>query len=157
MKSLLVILCLLFGMTSASAETTEVIHVADAKARPTIAGATTGAIYLVIMNHGAADDTLTGLSTPVADKAEAHRSTSDNGVMKMEPVDSLTIKAGDGVTFAPGGLHIMLTGLKQPLVLGQTFPLTLTFAKAGPVETTVTVARVGKGKQEMHDMPGMKM
>jgi copper(I)-binding protein len=74
--------------------------------------------------------------------------------MKMEPVTGLVIKANDAVAFAPGGLHIMLTGLRRPLVLGQSFPLTLTFAKAGPVETTVTVAPVGPPK---HDMPGMKM
>ena len=157
MKSLIAILVLLFTIGSASAETMGEVHVADARARPTAPGASTAAIYLVIMNHGAADDTLTSLSTPVADKAEAHRTSTDNGITKMEPVDSLTIKAGGGVAFEPGGLHIMLTGLKQPLVLGQTFALTLNFAKAGAVETTVTVAKLSIGKQEMHDMPGMKM
>ncbi len=41
--------------------------------------------------------------------------------------------------------------------LPQTFSLTLTFAKAGPVETMVTVGPVGPAQHEMHDMPGMKM
>jgi copper(I)-binding protein len=156
MRYLLMILALLFAAGTAGAQTaaTGDIHVAAAKARPAGPGAAAAAVYLVIMNHGAADDTLTGISTPVADKAEAHRTTDVNGIMKMEPVTGLVIKANDAVAFAPGGLHIMLTGLRRPLVLGQSFPLTLTFAKAGPVETTVTVAPVGPPK---HDMPGMKM
>ena len=49
----------------------------------------------------------------------------------------------------------MLTGLKQPLKLGDSFPLTLTFAKAGPVSVTVSVEAI-KAKP-MADMPGMKM
>jgi copper(I)-binding protein len=159
MKSLLVILAALLGFASANAQTMAMgdIHIVDAKARPTAAGAATAAVYLTIMNHGPADDTLTAIATPVADKAEAHRTTNTNGIMTMEPAPNLTIKAGGGVTFAPGGLHIMLTGLKQPLVLGQTFPLTLTFAKAGAVETTVAVAPVGPAKHDMQGMPGMKM
>jgi hypothetical protein len=46
-------------------------------------------------------------------------------------------------TFDPGGMHIMLVGLKQPLKEGQTFPLTLNFAKAGKIEVTVPVAKIG--------------
>ncbi len=133
------------------------IHIADAKARPTPPNAATGVVYLIVMNHGAADDTLTGVSTPVADKAEMHRSVDEKGVMRMDAVPDLTVKANDGVTFGPGGLHIMLTGLKQPLKLGDSFPLTLNFAKAGPVTVTVSVKPVTPAAHKMDDMPGMKM
>ena len=60
----------------------------------------------------------------------------------------------------PGGLHIMLTGLKRPLKAGDQFLLTLTFRKAGPIETTVAVQASAKGSgktDHMPDMPGMKM
>jgi hypothetical protein len=78
--------------------------------------------------------------------------------MKMEPVPSLPIKAGGGVTLEPKGLHIMLEGLKQPLKLGDTFPVTLNFATAGAVTTTVTVAPIKADKKnDMDSMPGMKM
>src|SRR5262249_42973714 len=93
------------------------IHVADAKARPTAPGGT-GVVYMIVMNHGTADDDLTGLSTPVADKAEMHRSMDMNGMSHMEAVADLPIKANGAISFAPGGLHVMLTGLKQPLKLG---------------------------------------
>jgi copper(I)-binding protein len=132
------------------------IHVADAKARPTAPGGT-GVVYMIVMNHGTADDDLTGLSTPVADKAEMHRTTDMNGMSHMEAVADLPVKANAAVTFGPGGLHVMLTGLKQPLKLGDSFPLTLSFAKAGAVTVTVSVQQIKAAAKPMADMPGMKM
>ena len=79
------------------------------------------------------------MATPVAASAEAHESFTDNGIVKMRPAPSLAIPAGKVVTFAPGGYHVMLVGLKQPLVAGQSFPLTLTFAHAAPVTVDVQV------------------
>ena len=132
------------------------IHVADAKARPTAPGGT-GVVYMIVMNHGTADDDLTGLSTPVADKAEMHRTMDMNGMSRMEAVADLPVKAMDAATFGPGGLHVMLTGLKQPLKIGDSFPLTLTFAKAGPVTITVSVQQIKAAAKPTADMPGMKM
>jgi copper(I)-binding protein len=60
-------------------------------------------------------------------------------MMEMLPVKSLPIAPGAPITFSPGGYHIMLMGLTQPLSAGQTFPLTLTFADGSKVATTVTV------------------
>ena len=130
------------------------IHVADAKARPTAPGGT-GVVYMIVMNHGTNDDDMTGLSTPVADKAEMHRTMDTSGMSHMEALTDLPVKAMNAVTFAPGGLHVMLTGLKQPLKVGDSFPLTLTFAKAGAMTVTVSVQQI-KAKPKA-DMPGMKM
>jgi copper(I)-binding protein len=132
------------------------IHVADAKARPTAPGGT-GVVYMVVMNHGAADDDLTGLSTPIAEKAEMHRTVTTNGISRMDAVADLPVKANGGVTFGPGGLHVMLMGLKQPLKLGDSFPLTLDFAKAGAVTVTVSVQQIKASPKPTADMPGMKM
>ena len=52
--------------------------------------------------------------------------------MKMRPVGPLPIEPGKPVTLAPGGYHIMLSGLKRSLKQGDSFPITLSFAKAGP-------------------------
>jgi copper(I)-binding protein len=68
-----------------------------------------------------------------------HQSLLQNGMMEMLPVKSLPIAPGSPIQFSPGGYHIMLTGLIQPLSAGQTFPLTLNFADGGRVTTTVTV------------------
>jgi hypothetical protein len=64
-------------------------------------------------------------------------------VMKMRPITGLDIPAGQPVTLKPGGEHIMLMGLNQPLHEGQSFPLTLDFEKAGPRTVTVTVEKAG--------------
>jgi copper(I)-binding protein len=155
MKSLFVVPILLAFATSAFAQGGQ-IHVADAKARPTAPGGN-GAVYMIVMNHGATDDDLTGLSTPIADKAEMHRTVSADGVMRMDTVADLPVKANEALVFAPGGLHVMLTGLKQPLKMGDSFPLTLTFAKAGAVAVTVSVQQIKAAPKPMADMPGMKM
>jgi hypothetical protein len=54
-----------------------------------------------------------------------------NGVMTMRPVRTLRIPARSAVALAPGGLHLMMTGLKRPLRAGDRFPVTLIFARAG--------------------------
>jgi copper(I)-binding protein len=112
---------------------------------------------MVVMNHGTVDDDLTGLSTPIADKAEMHRTATENGISHMDAVADLPLKANGGVTFSPGGLHVMLTGLKQPLKAGDNFPLTLNFAKAGAVTVSVSVQPIKAAPKPMSDMPGMKM
>lgn len=152
-KFLLPMLMLLAGPAFADESP---IHVADAKARPTAPGGT-GVVYMLVMNHGAADDDLTGLSTPIADKAEMHRSIDMNGMSHMEAVADLPVKANGAVDFGPGGLHVMLMGLKQPLKIGDSFPLTLTFAKAGQVTVTVSVQQIKAKSKPMDEMPGMKM
>ena len=64
-------------------------------------------------------------------------------VMKMRPLAGLDIPAGQSVTLKPGGEHIMLMGLNGRLREGQSFPLTLTFEKAGAREVTVSVEKAG--------------
>jgi periplasmic copper chaperone A len=81
--------------------------------------------------------------------------------MKMRRVESIDLPAGQPVSLKPNGYHIMLMGLTQPLKEGQTFPLTLTFAKAGPENLSVTVQKVGSmgpgGQSGGMNMPGMPM
>jgi periplasmic copper chaperone A len=122
----------------------------------------TGVTYLTIVNKGTADDRLISASTPVAQKAEPHTTVNDNGIMKMRPVDGIAVKAGGEAVLKPGGLHLMLIGLNGPLKAGQSFPLTLTFEKAGKIEATVAVEKAGAmSGQSMpgmsHSMPGMDM
>lgn len=101
-----------------------------------------GVVYLTITNSGPTD-TLIGVSTPVAAIADLHRTINDNGVMKMRSVPTLQIEAGKSVTLAPSGYHVMLINLKQTLKQGDSFPVTLTFAKAGTITTTAVVEKAG--------------
>src|SRR5579883_501796 len=101
----------------------------NAWARATPGHSDFGAAYLTIRSPTA--DRLVAVATPVAHKAELHTMEMSGMVMKMRPVAGIDIPAGKAVTLAPGGFHVMLTGLAKPLRAGQSFPLTLTFAKAG--------------------------
>lgn len=114
--------------------------------RATPPGATTGAGYLTVMNHGSTPDTLLGGFTSAAAKLEIHQTSMTGGVITMRPApDGVTIPPGATVTLKPegGGYHIMLTGLKEPLKAGTHLPATLNFAKAGAVQVEFSVEALG--------------
>jgi copper(I)-binding protein len=77
---------------------------------------------------------LVGVSTPVAGVAELHEMKMDGDVMRMRPVRMLDLPAGRTIELKPGGYHLMLMDLKQPLAVGSTVPLTLHFRDAGGAE-----------------------
>jgi periplasmic copper chaperone A len=137
------------------------IKVENAWSRAAMAGRT-GVVYLTIVDTGA-PDRLVGASAPVARAADLHESFTDHGVTKMRAVAALPVEPGKPVTLAPNSYHIMLTDLKQPLNPGDSFPLTLTFEKAGPVTATVAVQKAGASVPTSHDSmdgvhkPGMPM
>ena len=131
------------------------IQIKDAWARATPGKAENGAAYLTIVSPGA--DRLVSLSTPVAKKAQLHTMTTEGGVMKMRPLAGLDVPADQPVTLKPGGAHIMLMGLKQPLKPGESFPLTLSFEKAGKRDVTVAVEKAGATGPEGHSGAGMPM
>jgi copper(I)-binding protein len=117
------------------------LEVSNAWARATPGKAETGAAYLTIQSPTA--DRLLSLSSPVATKAGLHTMSMEGMVMKMRPLAGLDIPAGQPVTLKPGGEHIMLEGLDAPLREGQSFPLILTFEKAGTRTVTVAIEKPG--------------
>jgi copper(I)-binding protein len=139
-KALFVFVAALLLATSVSAQTGSP-EIKKAWARATPGKAETGAAYLTIQS--ATPDRLTAVSTPVAGKAELHEMTMQGGVMKMRSLAALELPAGQAVVLKPGALHIMLVGLKQPLHVGESFPLTLEFEKAGRREVNVVVEKAG--------------
>jgi copper(I)-binding protein len=125
---------------SANPQTVQAVNV---WARATPQGAKTGAAYMTLVNPGPADDRLVGVTTPVAGEAQIHSISLENGVMMMRPVPSIEVKAGSTSVLKPAGYHVMLMDLKQPLVEGQSFPLTLIFSKAGNVQVTAKIGGIG--------------
>jgi len=126
---------------------TPVVRRAHAMATPP--GAKVGAVYLDIISPQ--DDTLTGVSSPVADKAELHESLHTDGVARMRPLSRVELQAGKTYSFRPGGAHIMLVGLHQPLAAGARVPLTLHFAGGGAVEVEVSVVAPGQPSDASHE------
>ncbi len=147
----------LIGMIGGAHAEDSMVMVDQPWARATPAGATSGAVYLTVTEHGA-PDRLIGVSTPAAGMAMMHESYTESGVSKMRMLDGVALDPHKPVAFHPGAMHIMLEGLKGPLKVGATFPLTLTFEKAAPQTVTVTVMKAGApGPAATTDMPGMKM
>jgi copper(I)-binding protein len=127
----------LTGMASAATVT-----VTDPFSRATAPTAKTGAAFMTLgLDQG--DDKLLSVSSPVAEKAELHTHVMTNGVAQMRPVDIIPLAAGAPVELKPGGLHVMLIGLKTPLKAGDMVPLTLHFEKAGDVAVSVPVKGPG--------------
>jgi hypothetical protein len=138
-KKLFATILLLWPMTALA--DSAALKVDHAWSRVAMAGHE-GVVYLTITNPGPAD-TLTGITTPVAAMADLHETINANGVMKMRPVKSLTVGQGKSVSLAPGGFHIMLSNLKQPLKEGESISVTLTFSKAGNITTNAMVEKAG--------------
>lgn len=111
-------------------------------ARPTAPGQPNGGGYLKLTNGGAADK-LVSARSDVAASVELHSMGMDGNVMRMRQVDAIELPAGQVVELKPGGLHIMFNGLKAPLKEGDSFPVKLTFEKAGEVTVDVKVGAPG--------------
>ena len=116
-------------------------------ARPT-AGKVGGA-FMAIANTGSQPDRLLGATTSAAEKVELHQTIRDGDIMRMRPVDTIPVVPGEPVALKPGGLHIMLIGLKAPLKVGDKIPLTLRFERAGEVKVDLAV-QAGGGEAHSH-------
>lgn len=117
-------------------------------ARATVASQPAGGAYVTIENKGVGADKLIGASSPVAKSVEIHTMSMDGNVMKMREVGQIDIKPSTRIEMKPGeGYHLMLMGLRQQLKPGESFPLTLTFEKAGKTEVKVTVQEKKDAKQ----------
>ena len=129
------------------------VEVSNAWARSTIAAQKTGSVYLDIRSAAAAR--LVGVASPAAARVELHNMKVEAGVMKMSAVTSIELAAGQTVKLAPGGYHVMLIDLKQPLKAGDSVPLTLTLERADKTRSTVETKAVVRDMAAVaggHDM-----
>jgi copper(I)-binding protein len=153
MGHLMAVLMIALGVcmpAQAASPTAGSITVEHVWARATPKGAPNAAIYLTLVNNGSETDRLIGASSPMADNIQFHEEQDENGISNMRALEAIDLPSGASVVLKPSGLHLMVR-IKQPLKEGQTFPLTLTLEKAGSIQATVRVGKVGA----MDDMPGM--
>lgn len=113
-------------------------------ARATPPGAGAGGGFFTITNHGSTDDRLVSASSPITDRVEIHTMEMDGEVMRMQHLPGgIEIPAGETVTLAPGGLHLMFMALSSPIEEGQPIPVTLEFQHAESIETELQVVPAG--------------
>ena len=119
------------------------LRISNAFARATPPGAKVAGAFMSIENQGKEADRLVSATSPVAGLVEIHEMAMDGGLMKMRAVKGIDLKPGATVELRPGGYHVMLEDLKQPLKQGEQVPVLLIFEKAGTVEIKVKVEPMG--------------
>lgn len=110
------------------------------------------AAYMKLHNMSDAADMIVAASSPLAERVEMHTHTLTDGVMRMRKVDGIELPPKGHTELKPGGLHLMIFGLKRLVKKGEMIPLKLTMKTAGEVEV---MAKVG-GKAGATDHSGHK-
>ena len=116
-------------------------------ATPSLAGTPNGAAYLRgIRNRGNTPDRLLRAHTAAAERVDLHAMATEGNVMRMREVPAIDLPAGQEVQLRHGQrYHLMLVNLRQPLVAGDRFDLTLGFEKAGEITVKVWVQQPRAG------------
>ena len=117
------------------------IIVTDATVRLLPPGVPNTAAYFSIQNRSDTTQILIGASADFATKAEIHNHIMVDDMMRMEQQSEVVINPGESVQFAPGGLHLMLFGLKQSLLEGQSITFSLQTKDGESIIITANVAR----------------
>jgi hypothetical protein len=102
-----------------------------------------GVVYMTLSIAGSAGDRLVAVGSPAAERAEMHETKVQGGMATMHQVRAVEVKPGAKTELKPGGLHVMLVGLKGPLKEGGMVKLTLTFEKAGPIDIEALIDKPG--------------
>lgn len=104
------------------------VSVSEAYVRAVPANQINSAAFMTLTNKGESDLALISATSSAAKTVELHTHQHDNGVMRMRRIDEIKLPAGEAVTLQPGGLHVMLIGLTQPLNPDHNVDLTLKFS-----------------------------
>lgn len=132
------------------AEKSSSIELLNARARATLPGMSTSAAYMTIRNGGQKPAQIEALASPVALKTELHTTQMNDGVMAMRRVDNLQIGPGEVVELKPGGYHIMLMGLKQPIAADSEIPVIITFDNGEQITVMAKTSHDVSGQHMAH-------
>lgn len=106
------------------------------------------AAYFSLMNHGSSIK-LVGVDAAFANEAQLHTVLEEDGMVKMRQVPSFDIAENSTLTLSDSGQHVMLLGLKKPLVAGESLELMLTFDDGSQLPVNLIVSK--QGITNMHD------
>ncbi|WP_139015427.1 copper chaperone PCu(A)C [Pseudoalteromonas sp. TB64] len=115
------------------------LEVSNAQVREFLPASKSSVGYLTITNHSGNAATLTKASIDGLGRVEIHEHSHANGMMKMQKVESVVIKAHKSVSFQPGGYHLMVFEPQEPLKIGQERKLTLYFSDGNRLFTNAQV------------------
>ena len=135
----------LFGLPAAAHDyTLGSLKIGHPWARATPPTAPSGGGFLTVTNTGTTADRLVSATSPAAGQVQIHEMKMDGNIMRMRELENgLEIPPGATVALAPGGLHLMMMGLKAPLKEATRVPVTLVFEKAGKIDVELQVMALG--------------
>jgi periplasmic copper chaperone A len=141
------------GLANA-APAADAVQIEDAYVRAVPPGQPNSAAFMKLVNGSTEDEALVGAESPASDVAELHTHVREGGMMKMRRIDRIDLPGGKTTALQPGGLHVMLIGLKHQLVPGEKVGLTLIFADGSRQSVEAPVRRIGmppmSGAQKGH-------
>jgi copper(I)-binding protein len=130
---------LLAGAAQAHSFVVGALDIGHPWSRPAAQGGN-GAGFLSVTSRSKVGDRLVSVASPISARVEIHESMVMDGKAMMHPrPGGLPVPAGGKAEMKPGGWHLMFIGLKKPLAIGDRFPATLTFQKAGKVQVEFVV------------------
>jgi periplasmic copper chaperone A len=134
------------------AQTTDEVNIDGAYVRAVPPGQPNSAAFMKVINNSATDHAMVGGASPVAEAVELHTHIAEGGMMRMRQVEKIDLPAGETVSLQPGGLHVMLIGLKQKLAPDEEISLTLHFEDGSETTLKVPVVKLQmKMKPMNHD------
>ena len=95
--------------------------------------------YMTIHNLGSEPDKLISISSPMAERVELHKTSIENGIAKMFKMPQIPLPPKSTIILKPGNFHLLVMGLKKPLVAVTLFPMTLNFATEGAINSNLKV------------------
>ncbi|GAA1701742.1 copper chaperone PCu(A)C [Kribbella yunnanensis] len=112
------------------------------------------AAFMSLTNPGGADVKLISATSPVAGLVQLHEMTKKDGKMVMqEKAGGVTVPATSHAHLTPGGDHIMLMNLKNPLKPGDEVPLTLKFSDNTTHDLKLPVKAFTEEEEHYHPTP----
>lgn len=141
MKRSLSLALLALALSGCTRAPEEPVSISEAHARSAALPGGMGAAFFTIENRTDQPDRLTGVDCPLAESVEIHESFAEAEVMRMRRIPELQIPARATVRLEPGGLHLMLIGMRATIAEGETIPLALHFEHAGTIPLEAPVER----------------
>lgn len=139
MRTLITLLTLTLTILSTDFARASTLVSDDLWLRQSVPGAENGAGFGTLRNISDEDIVIVAAYSNAASDVELHRHIHRDGQMSMEQIEALSVPAGDAVTLQPGGYHLMLMELHQPLEPGNEYQLTLRLSNGERVEFKVSV------------------
>lgn len=135
LKSFLLALTLIFSLSALAMD----IQVKNPHVRAVPPGSPVSAAFMELHNQGSEQRALVAASSPASEAVELHTHTEIDGVMQMRRVDKIEVPAQGKTLLKPGGLHLMLINLKEPLTPGSQVEITLTLDDGSLIELSLPV------------------